>query len=41
MPDPDDEETFSVPGTFEENLKRVLEVDPDDLEDEEEPEQDA
>jgi hypothetical protein len=40
MPDPEDEERFSIPGDFEENLRKVLEVDPEELEDsEEEPEQ--
>jgi hypothetical protein len=38
MPD-EDEERFSVPGTFEESLAAILEVDPDDLDDEEEPPQ--
>ena len=38
----EDEERFSVDETFEEALKRVLEVDPESVEDgEEEPEQDA
>jgi len=43
MPDkPDYDEAVSVPGTFEENLAAILEVDPEDLEDgTEEPEQDA
>jgi hypothetical protein len=43
MPDPEeDEERISLPGTFEDNLKAILEVDPEALEDgEEEPEQDA
>jgi hypothetical protein len=37
----EDEERFSVPGTFEETLGRLLEVDPETVEDdEEEPEQD-
>jgi hypothetical protein len=42
MPEPDEEgeERFGLPGTFEENLQKVLEVDPKDLEDEEEPPQD-
>jgi len=38
----EDEEPVSLPGTFEENLKKLLEVDPETLDDsEEEPEQDA
>jgi len=41
--EPDDgEERFSFPDPFEENLKRLLEVDPESVDDgEEEPEQDA
>ena len=42
MPDPEDSERFSGPGTFEENLAAILDVDPKDLEEgTEEPEQDA
>jgi hypothetical protein len=42
MPDPENEELFAAPGDFEENLKKVLEVDPEAVEDgEEEPEQPA
>lgn len=39
--EPDDgEERFSLPDPFEENLKKLLEVDPESVEDdEEEPEQ--
>jgi hypothetical protein len=38
----DDEERFGLEGSFEENLKKLLEVDPETLDDsEEEPEQDA
>jgi hypothetical protein len=41
MPDPDeDEERFTVEGDFTENLRRILEVDPEAVEDgEEEPSQ--
>ena len=35
MPDPDYDEEIGLPGDFTENLKRVLEVDPEDLEDSE------
>jgi len=38
-PDEDDEERFSLPGDFQENLEAVLGVDPEALEDEEEPPQ--
>jgi hypothetical protein len=41
MPDPDEEERFALPGTFEENLKAILDVDPEALEDEVEPDLDA
>jgi len=44
MPDPDDEQIGfdQAPGTFEETLGALLEVDPEAVEDgEEEPEQDA
>jgi hypothetical protein len=37
----EDEERFSAPDDFEDNLKKILGVDPEALEDEEEPEQDA
>ncbi len=41
MPDPDYDEEIGLPGSFDENLKAILGVDPEDLEDgEEEPEQD-
>ena len=37
----EDEERFGLEGPFEENLKKLLEVDPENVEDgEEEPEQD-
>jgi len=39
MPDDPDEERFALPGTFEENLSALLDVDPEDLDDEEEPPQ--
>jgi len=42
MPDPDYDEPVALPGDFEENLKAILDVDPDDVEDVgEEPGQDA
>ncbi len=43
MPDePDYDEPVAIPGAFEENLRKLLDVDPDDLEEVgEEPEQDA
>jgi hypothetical protein len=43
MPEPEDEgeERISTPGDFESNLKAILEVDPEAMEDgEEEPPQD-
>ena len=41
MPDPDYDEEIGLPGIFEENLKRILEVDAEALEDEVEPDLDA
>jgi hypothetical protein len=38
-PPEEDEERFSAPDDFEENLRGVLGVDPDSMEDEEEPPQ--
>lgn len=38
-PDPEEEERFSLPGDFSENLESVLGVDPEAMEDEEEPPQ--
>jgi len=39
-PDPEDEERFSLPGDFQENLESILGVDPEAVEDgEEEPPQ--
>jgi hypothetical protein len=40
--EPDDEERFGLEGTFEENLAKLLKVDPESVADgEEEPEQDV
>lgn len=39
MPDPDYDEEIGLPGDFAENLKAILGVDPEDLDDEEEPPQ--
>jgi hypothetical protein len=40
MPDPDYDEEIGLPGDLDENLRRVLEVDPEAVEDgEEEPPQ--
>jgi hypothetical protein len=41
MPDPDYDEESGLPATFEENLKRILGVDPEAQEDEVEPDLDA
>jgi hypothetical protein len=43
MPDPEEEseERVSLPGDFDSNLKAILEVDPETLEDEEEPPQET
>jgi hypothetical protein len=41
MPEPDYDEPVGLPGSFDENLKAILGVDPEALEDDlEEPEQD-
>jgi hypothetical protein len=37
MPDPDYDEPTGLPGTYEENLKKLLDVDPEPPEDEVEP----
>lgn len=42
MPDePDYDEPIGLPGSFTENLKKILEVDPEAMEDEVEPDLDA
>jgi|HubBroStandDraft_6_1064221.scaffolds.fasta_scaffold2315027_1 hypothetical protein len=41
MPDPEHDEPVRTPGTLEKNLKELLEVDPDPVEDEVEPELDV
>ncbi len=35
-PEPDYDEEIGLPGEFDENLRRILEVDPEVLEDDEE-----
>jgi|HubBroStandDraft_1064217.scaffolds.fasta_scaffold352604_1 hypothetical protein len=40
MPDPDYDEPTGLPGTFDENLKKLLDVDPEPSDDDVEPEPD-